>query len=63
MGRLIEDDIMREEWLENGQNEYVYDTNAVLESIDNQPTIDQYGTWIPCSECKRRYEKWGNSKT
>ena len=38
--RLINADVMREDWLENGQNEYVYDTNAVLDSIDEQPTID-----------------------
>lgn len=37
--RLIDADVMREEWLENGQNEYVYDTNAILDSIDQQPTI------------------------
>lgn len=38
--RLIDADAMREEWLENGENEYVYDTNAVLDSIDEQPTVD-----------------------
>lgn len=38
--RLIDADVMRTDWLENGQNEYVYDTNAVLNSIDEQPTID-----------------------
>ena len=38
--RLIDADKMRENWLENGENEYVYDTNAVLESIDEQPTVD-----------------------
>ena len=48
--RPIDGDALREEWLENGENEYVYDTNAVLESIDNQPTIEAYGKWIPCSE-------------
>lgn len=37
--RLIDADVMRKEWLENGQNEYVYDTNAILDSIDQQPTI------------------------
>ena len=40
MARLIDADRMREDWLENGENEYVYDTNAVLESIDEQPTVD-----------------------
>ena len=37
--RLIDANAMRDGWLENGENEYVYDTNAVLESIDEQPTI------------------------
>lgn len=54
--RTIDADKMREEWLDYGENEYVYDTNAVLESIDNQPTIDQYGTWIPVTE--RLPEDW-----
>ena len=48
--RLIDANAMRQDWLENGQNEYVYDTNAVLESIDEQSTIDpeslrQKGLW------------------
>lgn len=38
-GRLVDADEMRDEWLINGENEYVYDTNAFLESIDNQPTV------------------------
>ena len=38
--RLIDANDMRKNWLENGVNEYVYDTNAVLDSIDNQPTIE-----------------------
>lgn len=48
--RLIDADVMREDWLENGQNEYVYDTNAVLDSIDEQPTIEaepvRHGEWV-----------------
>lgn len=49
--RLIDADVMRDDWLYNGQNEYVYDTNAVLDSIDEQPTIDPeslrpHGKWI-----------------
>ena len=48
--RLIDADALREEWLENGENEYVYDTNAFLESIDEQPTIEAvpvvHGEWI-----------------
>lgn len=47
--RLIDADAMRQDWLENGENEYVYDTNAVLESIDEQPTVDAvevvHGEW------------------
>ena len=38
--RLIDANAMRADWLENGENEYVYDTNAVLDSIDSQPTVD-----------------------
>ena len=47
--RLIDANAMREDWLENGENEYVYDTNAVLASIDAQPTVDAvevvHGFW------------------
>lgn len=38
-GRLIDGDALRQDWLENGENEYVYDTNAFLDSLDNTPTI------------------------
>ena len=38
-GRLIDADALREDWLENGENEYVYDTNSFLDSIDYAPTI------------------------
>lgn len=38
--RLGDLDALREDWLENGENEYVYDTNSFLASIDEQPTID-----------------------
>lgn len=59
MGRLIDADALREYWLENGLNEYVYDTNAFLESIDEQPTVDAvpvvHGEWIgdTCSVCDK----------
>lgn len=47
--RLIDADALREDWLENGQNEYVYDTNAFLDSIDTAPTIEaepvRHGEW------------------
>lgn len=49
--RLIDADAMRDDWLENGENEYVYDTNSVLASIDEQPTIDAvpivHARWVP----------------
>lgn len=38
-GRLVDADALREDWLENGENEYVYDTNAFLDSLDAAPTI------------------------
>ena len=38
--RLIDADELREYWLYNGLNERVYDTNDVLESIDEQPDVD-----------------------
>lgn len=38
-GRLIDADEMRDEWLINGENDYIYDTNSFLDSIDNAPTI------------------------
>ena len=51
MARYIDADIMREDWLENGENEYVYDTNAVLDSIDSQPTADVVEV-VRCKDCK-----------
>lgn len=50
---MIDADAMREEWLENGENEYVYDTNAFLESIDEQPTIEA----VPVENIKRIVER------
>lgn len=38
--RLIDADELREYWLYSGLNENIYDTNDVLESIDEQSTID-----------------------
>ena len=47
--RLIDANAMRQHWLDNGENEYVYDTNSVLDSIDEQPTVDVvevvHGRW------------------
>ena len=51
MARLIDADAMRDDWLENGENEYVYDTNDVLDSIDSQPTVDAVEV-VRCRECK-----------
>ena len=51
MARLIDASAMRDDWLENGENEYVYDTNAVLDSIDAQPTIDAVEV-VRCKDCK-----------
>ena len=48
--RLIDANAMRDDWLENGENEYVYDTNAVLDSIDSQPTVDAVEV-VRCREC------------
>ena len=50
MARLIDADAMRDDWLENGENEYVYDTNAVLYSIDSQPTVDAVEV-VRCRDC------------
>lgn len=38
--RLNDADELREYWLYSGLNENIYDTNDVLESIDEQPTVD-----------------------
>lgn len=38
--RLIDANALRNEWLYNGLNEKVYSTNDFLDSIDEQPTIN-----------------------
>ena len=53
--RLIDANAMRDDWVENGENEYVYDTNAVLDSIDLQPTVDAVEV-LRCRDCKY----WGD---
>ena len=53
--RLIDANAMRDDWMENGENEYVYDTNAVLDSIDSQPTVDAVEV-VRCKDCIRRYD-------
>ena len=58
MARLIDASAMRDDWLENGENEYIYDTNAVLDSIDSQPTVDAVEV-VRCKDCKHRYsDSW-----
>ena len=56
--RLIDANAMRDDWLENGENEYVYDTNAVLDSIDSQPTVDAVEA-VRCKDCKERNRNRG----
>ena len=56
MTRLIDADAMRDDWLENGENEYVYDTNAVLDSIDSQPTVDAVEV-VRCKDCIHWYKQ------
>lgn len=57
--RLIDADAFREWWLENGANEYIYDTNSILDSIDSWPTlaIDAVPV-VRCKDCKS-YKKSG----
>lgn len=59
--RLIDADAMREEWLKYGANEYIYDANAMLYDIDEQPTIDAVPV-VRCKDCKHcvDYRKDGN---
>lgn len=63
--RLIDANSLIEYWLQNGENEYVYDTNAFIESVDNAPTVDaepvRHGRWVMesdggtrCSSCKKK---------
>ena len=61
--RLIDADKLRDGWLDWNPYEII-EANTVLESIDQQPTIDaepvRHGRWVPldgtlnveCSECK-----------
>lgn len=55
MTRYIDADALRADWLENGENEYVYDTNAFLDSIDQAPTADVVEV-VRCRDCKYRYD-------
>lgn len=53
--RLIDANALRLNWLENGQNEYLYDTNAVLDSIDVAPTIEAVPV-MRCLKCRHARE-------
>ena len=52
--RLIDTDAIEEDYDEELYTDYIDDYakgfQAGLWAVINQPTIDQYGTWIPCSE-------------
>lgn len=37
--------------------------NQFIDWINEAPTIQAEPPWIPCSECKRRCDKWANLKT
>ena len=51
--RLIDADAFREWWLENGANEYIYDTNSILDSIDSWPTFVVGAVpVVRCKDCK-----------
>lgn len=38
--RLIDADALREHWVKNGNDEYIYDIRSFLCSVDEAPTID-----------------------
>lgn len=75
MSRYIDADAIRLYWLENGENEYVYDTNAFLDSIDNAPTADVapvvHAYWIGYETMswrngrpkRRKYNRCSNCRT
>ena len=44
--RLIDADAFRDWWLNNGENEHIYDTNDVLDFIDNWPTLTPLNEWM-----------------
>lgn len=62
MSRYIDADIIRNKWLHGGENEYIYDKNDFINSIDDQPDADvkpvRHAHWINddgkciCSCCK-----------
>lgn len=48
--RLIDVDAFRDWWLNNGENEHIYDTNDVLDSIDNWPTLTLPSEWVSAED-------------
>lgn len=60
--RLIDTDAIEEDYDEELYTDYIDDYakgfQAGLWAVINQPTIDQYGTWIPCRERLPECE-WG----
>ena len=48
--RPIDADNLREWWLDNGLNAYIYDTNDFLDSIDSQPTLTPPNEWVSVDE-------------
>ena len=68
-GRLIDADALREDWLENGENEYIYDTNAILCSLDAAPAIipaeeaPAEDTNVPTGPYDLLYEEGGANTT
>lgn len=48
--RLIDADAFRDWWLYNGENEHIYDTNDILDSIDNWPSITLSSEWMKVME-------------
>jgi hypothetical protein len=53
--RFIDADDLRECWLNNGENERVYNTNDFLDSIDEQPTADVQPV-VYCKDCIHRHD-------
>lgn len=61
--RLIDADAFRDWWLYNGENEHIYDTNDVLDSIDSMPTITLSKRVICSEEVKEAWRgEWKENK-
>ncbi len=48
--RLIDANVLRNHWIQAGEDKYIYNAKAVINTIDVQPTIDAapvvHGKWI-----------------